>query len=231
MQGLGVEAHDVKKALGRTTHWNVQLVKRNAKNPKDWSNRGTGLNITKRWNGSIWGPKNWYVERLQKVWPRILFNRKIMIEKRWARLRLPDRWKEPTVFWALFWRGAHPPVYKKLSERSKEVLRVAQMETFRAKVGGFKTLKVGTASLFLALTMVAEGPIVNVLDNLLWDAAVFTRRDVHGWFTDPFARLRLNTYLRDRIESNTPGGPIGPALRALIRRFFLLKGSKGLAGL
>jgi ATP-dependent Clp protease ATP-binding subunit ClpA len=230
MQGLGVEAHDVKKALGRTTHWNVQLVKRNAKNPKDWSNRGTGLNITKRWNGSIWGPKNWYVERLQKVWPRILFNRKIMIEKRWARLRLPDRWKEPTVFWALFWRGAHPPVYKKLSERSKEVLRVAQMETFRAKVRGFKTLKVGTASLFLALTMVAEGPIVNVLDNLLWDAAVFTRRDVHGWFTDPFARLRLNTYLRDRIRVKYTGWTDRAGAARAYKTFLFAERFKGLGG-
>jgi ATP-dependent Clp protease ATP-binding subunit ClpC len=203
MQGLGVEARDVKKALARANPPYVTPEKYVTKLPKDCARRGKLFTITTPW-GNTWGPKNWYFDRLQKLWPKIMFIQENKPKKRVVKSRAsgslyrPARWQEEKKknFWNFFFSGTQKPVYERLSERSKEVLRVAQMETFRAKVGGFETFKVGTAALFLALTMVAEGAIAGVFNQLFWNAAALTRNNIQGWFSDPFARLRVNGYLK-----------------------------------
>lgn len=201
LQGIGVDFRSVRKALYRKPR-RRQLAPKNYRGvlPNDWLGRGTINHKTRRWCGS-WGPKNWYFEQLKKIEEKTVVSaRKTRTENwgGWAKSGLlatapPQRWLKQS-FWSRLFLGVQPPVYDRLSERSKEVLRVAQKETFRYQ-RGVEVLKVGTLGLVLALSMVEEGATVVVFERLLWESLAFTRKDFHLWFSDPFSRLRINNYI------------------------------------
>ena len=122
IQGLGVEARDVKKALAHANPPYVTPEKYVTKLPKDCARRGKLFTITTPW-GDTWGPKNWYFDRLQKLWPKIMFIQENKPKKRVVKSRAsgslyrPARWQEEKKknFWNFFFSGTQKPVYERLS--------------------------------------------------------------------------------------------------------------------